>query len=156
MNIGGSNLELCADPQLRRHPRLCLQYVRTRKIRTITDACQGDRHFQKPKVVSLLTSEDLSYCSLAERKRQCTRGSFHQILADVDFFLSIAGMDNIPLTDHARMDIVRVDRESGCAVDTINRVSSRMNTVEPGRTWLRLVFRAAMRKKVRSCHLCHL
>ena len=85
-DIGGSSLELCADPQLRRHPRLGLQFVRTRKIRTITDACQGDRHFQKPKVVSLLTSEDLSHCSRAERKRQCTRGSFNQILADVDFF----------------------------------------------------------------------
>ena len=89
MNIGGSNLELCADPQLRRHPWLGLQFVRTRKIRTITDACQGDRHFQKPKVVSLLTSEDLSHCSRAERKRQCTRGSLNQILADVDFFFSV-------------------------------------------------------------------
>ena len=67
-------------------------------------------------------------------------GSFKQILVDVDFFLSLTGMDNIPLTDHARMDIVRVDRESRCAVDTINRVSSRMNTVEPRENLVTLGF----------------
>ena len=52
-------------------------------------------------------------------------GSLNQILADVDFFLSLACMDNIPLTDHARMDIVRVDRESGCCLDTFVLMSKK-------------------------------
>ena len=60
---------LALDPQLRRHPRHALQYVRTQEIRTITDACQGDRHFQKPNVVWLLTSDGLSSIAVGLRGR---------------------------------------------------------------------------------------
>ena len=68
---------LALDPQLRRHPRHALQYVRTQEIRTITDACEGDRHFQKPKVVSLLTSEGLSFIAVGRRGRcSVSDGSF--------------------------------------------------------------------------------
>ena len=57
-------------------------------------------------------------------------------------FFCVADTDNFPLADHVRIHIVRVDRDPGCTVDAINRVSSRMNTVELVRTWLR---------QVRSC-----
>ena len=68
---------LALDPQLRRHPRHALQYVRTKEIRTITDACQGDRHFQKQKVVSLLTREGLSSIAVGLRGRcSVSDGSF--------------------------------------------------------------------------------
>ena len=68
---------LARDPQLRRHPRHGLQHVRTQEIRTITDACQGDLHFQKPDVVSLLTSDGLSSIAVGLRGRcSVSDGSF--------------------------------------------------------------------------------
>ena len=68
---------LARDPQLPRHPRHGLYFVRTWEIRTITDVCLGDRHFQKPKVVSLLTSEGLSFIAVGRRGRcSVSDGSF--------------------------------------------------------------------------------
>ena len=68
---------LAPDPQLRRHPCHGLQYVRTQEIRTVTDACHGDRHFQKPKVVSLLTSDGLSFIAVWRTGRcSVSDGSF--------------------------------------------------------------------------------
>ena len=55
-------------------------------------------------------------------------------------FFCVADTDNFPLADQVRIHIVRVDREPSCAVDAINTVSSRMNTVELVRTWLRQVW----------------
>ena len=70
---------------------------------------------------------------------QCKRRKFKNIILLMSTFFFLANTDNFPLTEHVRIHIGRVDRELGCAVDAINRVSSRMNTVEPVRTWLRWV-----------------